>query len=227
VDLTTTLRAYTEIKQGDYVVFEIEDNGKGISDDDMHKLFEPFYTSKDMGSSGSGLGLSVVWGVVKDHNAYIDVTTALGSGTKFSIYFPTTEESVSTDDELVADISGTESILIVDDLDSQRQTFEKVLSPQGYHLDSVKNGRLAVEFLKQNEVDLVLLDMILEEGFDGLDTYREIKKVKNDQKVIIVSGFSKDKRVKEAMKLGVGAYIRKPFTIIKLGTAIRQELDKK
>jgi len=180
-----------------------------------------------MGSSGSGLGLSVVWGVVKDHNAYIDVTAALGSGTKFSIYFPTTEESVSTDEELVADISGTESILIVDDLDAQRQTFEKVLSPQGYHLDSVKNGRLAVEFLKQNEVDLVLLDMILEEGFDGLDTYREIKKVKNDQKVIIVSGFSKDKRVKEAMKLGVGAYIRKPFTIIKLGTAIRQELDKK
>jgi len=225
--LPTTLRAYTEIKPGDYVLLEIEDDGTGISDDDLHRIFEPFYTHKEMGRSGSGLGLAVVWGVVKDHDAYIDVGSAFGSGAKFSVYFQATDESEETHEDKPYDVHGTENILVVDDLEEQRETFEQILSSLGYHVDSVENGHLAVEFVKQHDVDLVVLDMIMEEEFDGLDTYHEIKKIKEKQKAIIVSGFAKNKRVIEAMKLGVGEYVRKPYTIEELGIAIRKELDKK
>ena len=225
--LATTLGAYTEIKPGNYVLLEIEDDGIGISDDNLHKIFEPFYTDKEMGSSGSGLGLAVVWGVVKDHDAYIDVGTTLGSGAKFSVYFPVTDETVETFEDEPYDDRGTENILVVDDLEEQRETLDKILSSLGYHVDSVENGHLAVEFVEQHDIDIVVLDMKIEEDFDGLDTYLEIKKIKENQKVIIVSGFAENERVKEAMELGVGKFVRKPYTTKKLGIAIRQELDGK
>ena len=225
--LATKLKAYIEIKPGNYVLLEIEDDGTGIRDDVLHKIFEPFYTDKEMGSSGTGLGLAVVWGVLKDHDAFIDVGTVLGSGTKFSVYFPMSDEiEEAYENDPIYD-HGTENILVVDDLEVQRETFEQILSSLGYHVDSVENGHLAIEFVKQHDVDLIVLDMLMEEEFDGLDTYREIKKIKENQKAIIVSGFALNERVEEAMKLGVGKYVRKPYTIEELGKAIRTELDKK
>ena len=224
--LEDKLSGYEEINEGDYVLLEIEDSGSGINDEDLQRIFEPFYTDKELGRSGSGLGLAVVWGVLKDHDAYIDVETELGAGTKFSIYFPQSTKSEETVEEEFDKPGGSEKILVVDDREEQREIAQEILSSLGYEVSSVEDGHLAVEFVRKNDVDLVILDMIMEEGFDGLDTYREIIKFKGDQKAIIISGYAETERVKEAQKLGAGKYLRKPYTIEKIAKTVREELDR-
>ena len=97
----------------------------------------------------------------------------------------------------------------------------------GYRVHAVENGRLAVDWLKNNRVDLVLLDMIMEPDFDGLDTFRAIRRINSDQKVLIVSGFSATARVNEMITSGAGGYIKKPYTRLAIGAAVREELDRK
>ncbi|MCH7886939.1 MAG: PAS domain S-box protein [Candidatus Marinimicrobia bacterium] len=216
-----------EIPEGEYVIIEVEDSGYGIANEDLTRIFEPFYTRKEMGSSGSGLGLSVVLGVVEDHGGYVDVSTEKGIGTKFSIYLqpsPFLEENLTTPDK---NLRGTENILVVDDGSEQRTLAERLITSLGYKVDSVDSGNAAIEKIKKKNFDLIILDMIIEDDFDGLDTFKEIIKFRPDQKAIIVSGYAETGRVKEARKLGVGKYIRKPYSLDKIGTAIRYELDRK
>lgn len=216
-----------EIPEGEYVIIEVEDSGYGIADEDLTHIFEPFYTRKEMGSSGSGLGLSVVLGVVQDHGGYVDVSTEKGIGTKFSIYLqpsPLLEENLTTPDK---NLRGTENILVVDDGSEQRTLAERLITSLGYKVDSVDTGNAAIEKIKKKNFDLIVLDMIIEDDFDGLDTFKEIIKFRPDQRAIIVSGYAETGRVKEARKLGVGKYIRKPYSLDKIGTAIRYELDRK
>ncbi|OQX92834.1 MAG: hypothetical protein B6D58_00960 [candidate division Zixibacteria bacterium 4484_95] len=215
---------YDNIDKGKYVILTTRDDGVGISERDYKRLFEPFYTKKEMGKSGSGLGLAIVYGVIKDHNGYIDVKSRVGHGSDFIIYLPVIEGSPDDDRKEVVDIRGCEKILVVDDLEEQRELATSILSSLGYNVTTVADGRRAVEYLKNNDADIVVLDMIMEDGFDGLDTYKEIIKLRPEQKAIIVSGFSETGRVKEAEKLGVGKYIRKPYTMQILGKAIREVL---
>jgi len=219
---------FDNIEMGRYVIATISDTGHGISEKDLKHLFEPFYTKKEMGKSGSGLGLAIVYGVIKDHNGYIDVSSRVNRGTSFAFYLPAVKIRVAgtaNGGDLV-DIRGVEKILVVDDLEEQRELAATVLSSLGYDVRVAAGGRQAVEYLKSNQVDVVILDMIMEEGFDGLDTYREIIKSRPGQKAIICSGYSQTDRVKEAEKLGVGRYIRKPYTMQILGKAIREVLAK-
>ena len=227
VHLSESISGYEEIQKGDYVLLEFEDNGTGIDKEDFYKIFEPFYTDKKMGESGSGLGLAVVWGVLKDHEAYVDVKTKVDVGTTFSVYFPATTEVIEESVQKEVSIEGTEQMLVVDDRHEQREIAEEILSSLGYKVDTVEGGRQAVEFIKKNKVDLVILDMVMEEGFDGLDTFRTIREINPTQKAIIVSGYAETDRVKEALKLGVGKYIKKPYTIEDIGKAVREELDRK
>ena len=216
-----------EIPEGEYVIIEVEDSGYGIENEDLTRIFEPFYTRKEMGSSGSGLGLSVVLGVVEDHGGYVDVSTEKGIGTKFTIYLqpsPFLEENLTTPDK---NLRGTENILVVDDGSEQRTLAERLITSLGYKVDSVDTGNAAIKKIKKKNFDLIILDMIIEDDFDGLDTFKEIIKFRPDQKAIIVSGYAETGRVKEARKLGVGKYIRKPYSLDKIGTAIRYELDRK
>ena len=218
---------YDKLPKGEYVVLEVEDQGTGISKSDIGEIFDPFFTTKrQVGRRGSGLGLSVVYGIVKDHNGFIDVKSKLGVGTKFSFYFPTTTEVKKVESIRSGNYSGSESLLIVDDDEDQINLASKLLSSLGYKVQSSKNGRRAVDFLRTKKVNLVLLDMIMEDDFNGLDTYKEIIKTKPGQKAIIVSGFSETDQVKEAMKLGVGKYIKKPYDLNNIGKAVREELDK-
>ena len=215
-----------EIPEGEYVIIEVEDTGYGIANEDLTHIFEPFYTRKEMGSSGSGLGLSVVLGVVQDHGGYVDVSTEKGIGTKFSIYLqpsPHLEDIIPTPD---INLRGTENILVVDDGSEQRILAERLITSLGYKVDSVDSGIAAVEKIKKKGFDLIILDMIMEDNFDGLDTFKEIIKFRPDQRAIIVSGYAETGRVKEARKLGVGKYVRKPYSLDKIGAAIRFELDK-
>ncbi len=226
VSLDRPLVGYERIEMGDYVVLQVGDTGIGIEERDIDKIFEPFYTKKVMGRSGSGLGLSVVYGVVHDHNGKIDLHTQVGHGTDFILYFPITHEEISALVDQQTRYRGTESILVVDDLDVQRDLARRLLESLGYTVTTVENGHRAIEYLRQQPVDLVLLDMIMEEGFDGLDTYREIVKLRPEQKVVIASGFSETVRVKEAQQLGAGRFVKKPYTLGSLGEAIRAELDR-
>ena len=119
-----------------------------------------------------------------------------------------------------------ESILVVDDIEEQREIACEMLRKLGYAPNMVSDGAEAVEYMKSNSVDLLVLDMIMGLGIDGFETYKRILKLHPGQKAIIVSGFSETKRVKGAQKLGAGAYVKKPFSLQKIGVAVRNELDK-
>lgn len=221
------VRDYEDVVEGDYVVLTISDTGVGISPEDIQRVFEPFYTKKKMGRSGTGLGMAVVWNTVKDHNGYIDVQSTEGKGCTFTLYFPATRKKMR-EDETTSSLEGYrgngESILIVDDVEEQRQIASEMLKELGYSVVSASSGEEAVEYLKTNEVDLLVLDMIMEPGMDGLDTYKLILDKHPEQKAIIASGFSETGRVKELQRLGAGAYIKKPFLLEKMAFAVKEEL---
>ncbi len=223
------LKGYANVITGEYAVMAISDDGSGISADDLERIFEPFYTKKVMGRSGTGLGLAVVWNVVQDHDGYIDVKSD-ENGTSFELYFPITREEISGTPLSISieDIKGNgETILVVDDLESQREISCKMLEKLGYHTKAVHSGEEAVEYLKEHTVDLILLDMIMEPGMDGLETYRSILEIRPKQKAVIVSGFSESERVSSAQSLGAGSYVKKPYLMGKLGIAVRKELERK
>jgi len=220
---------YDYIKDGDYVVFTVSDTGIGISPEDLERIFEPFYTKKVMGKSGTGLGMAVVWGTVKDHKGYIDVQSEVGKGTTFKLYFPVTRMELEKEESPVpveSYMGRGEKILIVDDIDEQREIASEMIKKLGYNVTSISSGEKAVDYLKHNKTDLMILDMIMDPGIDGLETYIRVRKLYPDQKAIIASGFTETDKVKRAQKLGAGAYVRKPYTIEKIGTVVRAELDK-
>ncbi len=220
---------YDEVKEGDYVVLSVVDNGTGIPPEYLEKIFEPFYTKKIMGRSGTGLGMAVVWTTVQDHEGYIDVQSAEEKGTTFELYFPVTRKKVEGDKSTrpVEEYMGNgENILVVDDIREQREIATLVLTELGYSVHTVSSGEGAVEYMKTNSADLLLLDMIMDPGIDGLDTYKKILQLHPAQKAIIASGFSETDRVKEAQRSGAGEYIRKPYTLEKIGMAVKGELLK-
>ena len=226
--LDRPLRGYDDVNTGEYVVLSVSDNGSGISSDDLERIFEPFYTKKIMGRTGTGLGLAVVWNTVQDHKGYIDVTSDK-NGTKFELYFPITRDEISGKDLSVPikDYKGNgEMILVVDDVESQREISCKMLDTLGYNTEAVSSGEEAVDYLKGHTVDLILLDMIMDPGINGRETYERIIKIHPNQKAIIVSGYAETAEVKETQKLGAGNYIKKPLTLEKIGMAAKEELEK-
>jgi PAS domain S-box-containing protein len=227
--LDKPIQGYDEVREGDYVVLSVSDTGEGIPAADLKRIFEPFYTKKVMGRSGTGLGLAVVWGTVNDHDGYINVQSEEGKGSIFTLYFPGTRDEISAEAVaiVISEYTGSgESILIVDDVNEQRDLAAEMLRKLNYNVTSVSSGEEAVAYLKEHHVDLMVLDMIMDPGMDGLDTYRSILEIHPKQKAIIVSGFSESDRVKAAQKLGAGTYVRKPYVIEKLGLAVRKELDR-
>lgn len=222
------LKSYDDINIGEYAVLTISDNGPGILPGDLERIFEPFYTKKIMGRSGTGLGLTVVWNTVQDHNGYIDVKSDQ-SGTKLQLYFPITREEISKKD-LPLPIRGYkgngETILVVDDEVRQREISCKILETLGYKCEAVSSGEAAIEYLKHKLVDLVLLDMIMDPGINGHETYKRIIEFNAKQKAIIVSGFAETDEVQKTQKLGAGKYVKKPLTLQKIGIAVKEELEK-
>ncbi len=174
--------------------------------------------------------MAVVWGTVKDHQGYINVQSEEGKGSTFTLYFPVTREEVSAESAAVsvAEYTGRgETILVVDDVQGQRELAAEMLRKLNYKVSSVASGEEAITYLKENKVDLLVLDMIMDPGMDGLDTYKGVLEIRPKQKAIIVSGFSETERVNEARALGAGEYVKKPYIIEKLGLAVRRELDRK
>jgi len=210
------------------VMLTVSDNGSGISPGDLERIFEPFYTKKIMGRSGTGLGLAVVWNTVQDHNGYINVKSG-EKGTMFELYFPVTREEVAGAEAVVPleDYLGHgEKILVVDDEERQRKIASGILTRLGYAAETVSSGEDAIEYVKEHLVDLIILDMVMPKGINGRKTYEEIIKIRPGQKAIIASGYAKTKEVDTAQKLGAGKYIKKPYTLEKVGLAVKEELEK-
>jgi signal transduction histidine kinase/CheY-like chemotaxis protein len=223
------VKGNNEIPHGDYVVLHVQDNGIGICEEDLSKIFEPFYTKKKMGRSGTGLGMSVVWGTVQDHNGYIHIDSTEGVGTNVTTYLPASRKPVAIQKcEVPPDayLGQGETILVVDDVLEQRELAQSLLAGLGYAVHTAVGGEAALDFLSNRPVDLVILDMIMDPGIDGLETYARILESYPDQRAIIVSGFSETDRVRGAQRLGAEVYVKKPYTIEKLGLAVRQALSR-
>ncbi len=226
---------YNRIPAGDYVRFSVSDTGSGIRPDVLDHIFDPFFTTKHgEGQRGSGLGLSVVQGIVEDHRGAIDVETVAGRGTTFSVYLPAVTSSRPASDPARPDRDsenalpgGSERILLVDDDTDHREVAKEMLSTLGYRVDLAASGEEALERLQQNGVDLLLLDMIMPGGIDGTETYRRALEITPGLPAVIVSGYAASRLVEEARRLGAGTYLRKPVTLERLARTVRQVLDSR
>jgi signal transduction histidine kinase len=218
---------YTAVVEGKYALLSVADTGIGIAERDLQHIFEPFYTRKKMGRSGTGLGMAVVWGTVKDHHGYIQVQSRVNIGTIFDLYFPCAGDlgmtpSVEEPGELP--LGKGERILVVDDMPEQRKIAAQMLAKLGYQADSVGSGEEAVSYLDSRPADLVILDMLMEPGIDGLETCRRIINRHKAQKVIIASGYAENDRIRRARQLGSGAFLRKPYSLYDMAVTVSAEL---
>ena len=225
------LKGYERTTDGSYIRFSVKDTGPGISTQDLDRIFEPFYTKKVLGRSGTGLGLSIVWNTVHDHKGYIQVKSEKGE-TLFQIYFPVTKVLVEAaqPDRIytLSDYKGhNETILVVDDVESQRKISRNMMKRLGYQVTVVSSGEDAIVYVRKNKVDLVVLDMIMDPGISGLDTFRELKIIDPDIRAVITSGYSKTRDVEKAQELGAGPFIKKPYSLELLGLTLKEELDKR
>ncbi len=214
------------MERGEYVVLSISDTGSGIPQKDIDRIFEPFYTKKIMGKSGTGLGLTVVWNTVQDHDGGVRVISSK-RGTTFELYFPATRRGLPAHDknaEIAALRGNGEKILVVDDEAQQRDVASRMLTSLGYEVSCVDSGEAAVRRVQEERFDLLVLDMIMDPGMNGRRTYEQIIKIHPGQKAIIVSGFSENGEVKKAQHLGAGRFLGKPYTLAQIGESVKAEL---
>ena len=215
--------SYDTVAEGEYVVLEVTDQGSGIPLADLPHIFEPFYTRKVLGRSGTGLGMAIVWGTIQDHSGYIDVASNAGAGTTITIYLPATRAATARTTPEPTDAVPTgngQRVLVVDDVAEQRDIATRILDRLGYRVVAVSSGEAALDLIVEQPVDLVLMDMIMDPGMDGLDTCRCIWERIPGQKVIIVSGFAENERIVEARRRGALAYVKKPYTIRTIAEAV-------
>lgn len=227
--IDTVFKSYDQVIEGEYIKVSVKDDGLGISEEHLDSIFEPFFTTKTMGRSGSGLGMAVVWGTVKDHGGYIDIESKMMVGTTFDLYFPLIRNSTEflvEDTSLDRLYSKGETVLVVDDVKEQREIASLMLTRLGYIVETVDSGETAIDYLRYQPADILVLDMIMLPGIDGLETYRRIIKSHPEQKAIIVSGFSETDKVQEAQKLGTGPYVKKPYSMRDIASVLRHELDR-
>jgi PAS domain S-box-containing protein len=227
VYLDKPIKGYKTIERGEYVRLEISDTGTGIDARILDKIFDPFFTAKKMDRwRGSGLGLSVVYGIIADHKGYITVESVKNQGTTFSLYLPITRELQSKITETLVLKGGSENIIVVDDDPVQRGVISQILNRLGYEVGVVANGEQAVSFVKKHRQHLLILDMEMD-GIDGTETYRQILEFQPQQKAIVLSGYAMSERVQEALRFGAGTFVMKPVSPNILATVVRKELDAK
>jgi PAS domain S-box-containing protein len=222
-------RRHLEAVPGEYVMLSISDNGIGMDRETLEHLFEPFYTTKEPGK-GTGLGLAMVYGIVKNHGGHIMCHSEPGEGTVFRIYFPVVEEghvSHIRKQEKVAGKGGTETILVVDDEDTIREIAEGMLGKFGYKVIMAANGEEALEIFQKEKdsISLVILDLIMP-GIGGKKCLQEILKMDPSQKVVVASGYSVNGSVRDVLETGARGYLKKPYQLEPMLSLVREILDK-
>ena len=176
------ISGFDKFREGEYVSVRVSDSGIGIPRKNIERIFEPFYSKKVMGRSGTGLGMTVVWGTVKDHDGHIDVFSEEGKGTTFKLLFPATRKGLkkkAVSPSLIEIMGNGESVLVVDDVREQRDLASSILKRLGYHVTVASGGEEAVKLVTSGATfDLIILDMIMHDGIDGLETYKQIREIK-------------------------------------------------
>ena len=215
---------------GEYVLLSISDTGHGMDKETLEHIFEPFYTTKEIGK-GTGLGLAMVYGIVKSHGGYILCYSEPNLGTTFKIYFPVlTIESPGQRAEPSAEAlpCGRETILLVDDDATILEIGKAMLEPHGYTTITAESGERAIEIYgkEKEHIDLVILDVGMP-GIGGHKCLRHLLKIYPGIKVIIATGYSQRGKVKETLESGATGYIRKPFRLADILNKVREVLDKK
>ncbi len=217
---------YATLAPGRYVKLTVADNGLGINPKDLDNIFNPFFTTKKSGRSGTGLGLTIVWNIVRDHNGWIEAKNT-DDGALFEVYLPTTDKQPPrcAQSKLKGlNIGQGEMILLVDDEWEQNLILQQMLDVLGYKTHSVASGEEGIEYIRRQSVDLILLDMIMGDGLNGRETYEKILRVRPEQKAIIISGYLDKEEVKKAKDLGISIFLEKPVTLPAMSQAIRQTL---
>lgn len=214
------------IPPGSYVILSVTDNGNGIATQSKNHIFEPFYSEKELGRSGTGLGLTIIWNTIRDHNGYINLATSK-KGTRFDLYFPlsSNQNFQSISRRVMNDLIGNgERILVIDDEEFQREIARTTLKQLGYNVQTVGSGEEALEFVRSESFDLLVLDMVFETGMNGVDTFAAIKEIKPQQKALVTSGFFYLAEQARISSLGVNQYLHKPYSIAAMGRAICKAL---
>jgi len=212
-----------------HILLEVIDTGIGIPENELDHIFEPFFSRRKSGKSGTGLGLAIVYGTIKDYGGSIHVTSKPGQGSHFQIRLPVSEvkdlkSSLPSSPENQP--QQTCHVLVIDDDPVQQDLCRHLLAARGLSVATASSGRKGVEYLRQHDADIVLLDMIMEDDFDGLRTYETIRTFKPGQTCIIVSGYAKTDNVHKALSLGVSSFVQKPYTLKTLLGAIQSALQR-
>ena len=217
---------FPDLKQGDYIRLSVTDTGTGMTNIVKNRAFEPFFSTKSKGE-GTGLGLSTVYGIVKNHSGHINVYSELEQGTTINIYIPVSKikkELYSA--KKVEFVKGKETILLIDDEKLVRAVGKDILIDLGYKVHLASSGKQGIKLLKKyiNTIQLVILDMIMPE-MDGEAVYKELKKIKADLKIIIASGYSQNGTAEKIVRKENTIFIQKPFQMKELSEALRKVLD--
>jgi len=217
-------------KPGRYVLLSISDTGQGMDREILEHIFEPFFTTKGVGS-GTGLGLAMVYGIIKSHGGYIMCYSELGEGTTFKIYLPVmqgdpVENEIETKRNAAVPEGGSETVLLVDDEEILRDIGKDILEKFGYTVLLAADGESALELYRENpeDISLVILDIVMP-GMGGKKCLEEILKMNPQAKVVIASGYSINGRAKEVLDGGARAFIRKPYELKQMLGEVRKVLD--
>ena len=229
ISIDNTQHNLPTLGNGPHYKLTISDEGQGIASEALEHLFEPFFTTKKMGRSGTGLGMTVVWGIVQDHHGHIEVQSYPGKGARFDLIFPAIDTVLLQPDarklpRRMPQGNG-QRILVVDDLPEQCEIAASILERLGYNVSIAAGGELAVAWLKKNDSDIILLDMMMEPGMNGLETLRSIRSFKPDQRIVIASGYTETDLIREAIGLGAYGYIKKPYAVGSIAQIIAETLN--
>ncbi len=226
------IKRHPEMKEGNYVVLSISDNGKGIEKNIINHIFEPFFTTKPK-NKGSGLGLSMVYGIVKQNNGFIYIYSEPKVGTTVKIYFPITKSkrektSLPAKKRHITNLKGTETILLVEDENSVRKVVDKILKSNGYKVFTAATPKVALDIMKKqgSSIDLIITDIIMP-NMNGVELYNKISKTNKNVKVLYMSGYS-DKILAEDNVISENInFIQKPFNIESILIKVKEILDNK
>jgi PAS domain S-box-containing protein len=214
------------VKAGKYIRMTIEDTGIGMDEGVQQRIFDPFFTTKEMGR-GTGLGLASVYGIVKNHEGFINVFSKTGQGTRFEVYLPSSDKGVPIKQKVVEKfVEGQETVLLVDDEDMIIDVGTRMLKKLGYKVFTARDGKEAIAVFQkhQEKIDVIVLDMIMPQ-LSGGETYDQIKKIKPDVKVLLSSGYSINGQASEILKRGCNGFIQKPFNLQNLSQNLRAILE--
>ncbi|QEN06548.1 response regulator [Oceanispirochaeta crateris] len=234
VRLSTAYLSETELKDdpsltaGPYILLQIEDNGTGIKNRDIHKIFDPYFTTKEVGK-GSGMGLAVVAGILKNINAGIRLDSSFGTGTSIKIYFPRVESHpIEPKQEDSVPIGGSEKILIVDDEDSILEITRRSLEGLGYEVTARKKSVEALELFASspNDFDLIITDQTMPD-LTGENLALEALKIRPEIPIVLCTGYSSHMNKEKALSIGLKGFIMKPYDMKEFLGSIRDILDQK